>query len=157
MSHVGVDLFDFSGKKYVVCVDKWSGYPVYKRLQTVTTKALISVLKDWFNVLGWPSHLRSDGGPQFLGPFREWCKNNNILHEVSSPYNPKGNGLAEAAVKNVKNILAKCASTGQSPIWSEWRLTVIAATVRIALVDILDLSEVDIPAGGFLYPAVGWG
>ena len=44
-----------------------------------------------------------------------------------------------------------------SDIWSEWRLTVIAATVRIALVDILDLSEVDIPAGGFLYPAVGWG
>ena len=42
-------------------------------------------------------------------------------------------------------------------IWSEWRLTVIAATVRIALVDILDLPEVDIPAGGFLYPAVGWG
>ena len=42
-------------------------------------------------------------------------------------------------------------------IWSEWRLTVIAATGRIALVDILDLSEVDIPAGGFLYPAVGWG
>ena len=42
-------------------------------------------------------------------------------------------------------------------LWSEWRLTVIAATVRIALVDILDLSEVDIPAGGFLYPAVGWG
>ena len=42
-------------------------------------------------------------------------------------------------------------------IWSEWRLTVIAATLRIALVDILDLSEVDIPAGGFLYPAVGWG
>ena len=42
-------------------------------------------------------------------------------------------------------------------IWSEWRLTVIAATVRIALVDILDLSEVDISAGVFLHPAVGWG
>ena len=42
-------------------------------------------------------------------------------------------------------------------IWSEWRLTVIAATVRIALVDILDLSEVVIPAGVFLHPAVGWG
>ena len=27
----------------------------------------------------------------------------------------------------------------------------------IALVDILDLSEVDIPAGVFLHPAVGWG
>ena len=42
-------------------------------------------------------------------------------------------------------------------IWSEWCLTVIAATVRIALVDILDLSEVDIPAGVFFHPAVGWG
>ena len=48
-------------------------------------------------------------------------------------------------------------ATRRSEIWSEWRLTVITATVRIALVDILDLSEVDIPAGGFLYPAVGWG
>ena len=47
--------------------------------------------------------------------------------------------------------------TGGGRIWSEWRLTVIAATVRIALVDILDLSEVDIPAGVFLHPAVGWG
>ena len=48
-------------------------------------------------------------------------------------------------------------TTDWNPIWSEWRLTVIAATVRIALVDILDLSEVDIPAGVFLHPAVGWG
>ena len=52
---------------------------------------------------------------------------------------------------------AMIAITDLTDIWSEWRLTVIAATVRIALVDILDLSEVDIPAVGFLYPAVGWG
>ena len=42
-------------------------------------------------------------------------------------------------------------------IWSERRLTVIAATVRIALVDILDLSEVDIPAGGVSIPRSGLG
>ena len=52
---------------------------------------------------------------------------------------------------------AAAAAIATAAIWSEWRLTVIAATVRMALVDILDLSEVDIPAGGFLYPAVGWG
>ena len=50
-----------------------------------------------------------------------------------------------------------CPITRKADIWSEWRLTVIAATVRIALVDILDLSEVDIPAGVFLHPALGWG
>ena len=46
---------------------------------------------------------------------------------------------------------------GLAFIWSEWRLTVIAATVRLALLDILDLSEVVIPAGVFLHPAVRWG
>ena len=61
-----------------------------------------------------------------------------------------------------KNIIRElhCAPSGLTKtfkIWSEWRLTVIAATVRIALVDILDLSEVVIPAGVFLHPAVGWG
>ena len=50
-----------------------------------------------------------------------------------------------------------CREIRKKAIWSEWHLTVIAATVRIALVDILDLSEVDIPAGVFLDPAVGWG
>ena len=52
---------------------------------------------------------------------------------------------------------AKLLHTVGPYIWSEWCLTVIAATVRIALVDILDLSEVVIPAGVFLHPAVGWG
>ena len=59
--------------------------------------------------------LRSDGGPQFLGPFNAWCKENNIEHEQSSPYNPRGNGLAESVVKNVKHLLQKCSITRESP------------------------------------------
>ena len=74
MAHVGVDLFEFSGKQYIVCVDKWSGFPVYKMLNSMTTCAVIAILEDWFNVLGWPTHFRSDGGPQFLGPFNVRCK-----------------------------------------------------------------------------------
>ena len=27
MSHVGVDLLEFAGKQYLICVDKWSGFP----------------------------------------------------------------------------------------------------------------------------------
>ena len=114
MAHVGVDLFEFSGKQYIVCVDKWSGFPVYKMLNSVTTRAVIAILEDWFNILGWPTHLRSDGGHQFLGPFNVWCKENNIEHEQSSPYNPRGNGLVESAVKNVKHLLQKCSITCES-------------------------------------------
>ena len=36
-----------------------------------------------------------------------------MKHELASPYNPQGNGLAEAGVKNVKSLLAKCAKTGE--------------------------------------------
>ena len=54
MAHVGVDLFEFTGKQYLICVDKWSGFPVFKQLNTVTTRAVTSILEDWFNILGWP-------------------------------------------------------------------------------------------------------
>ena len=116
MAQVGLDLFDFAGKKHLICVDKWSGFPVFKRLQTQTTKAITDILAGWFNLLGWPSSVRTDGGPQFCGPFREWCQAHNITQELASPYNPKANGLAESAVKNVKLVLSKCAETGQDPI-----------------------------------------
>ena len=111
MAHVGLDLFDFAGKKFLLCVDRWSGFPLYKRLNSTSTQSVLNMLESWFNMLGWPATIRSDGGPQFLGPFNKWCGDNNIIHELSSPYNPRGNGLAEAAVKNVKTLLAKCAET----------------------------------------------
>ena len=36
MGHVGVDLFDFGGKKCLVCVDQWSGYPVFSKSELDT-------------------------------------------------------------------------------------------------------------------------
>ena len=66
-------------------------------------------------------------------------------------------GLIKVTIFKPELPLGHACSGYRSRVWSEWRLTVIAATVRIALVDILDLSEVDIPAGVFLHPAVGWG
>ena len=34
MAHVTVDLFDFAWKKYLLCVARWSSFPLYKRLPT---------------------------------------------------------------------------------------------------------------------------
>ena len=53
--------------------------------------------------------------------------------------------MSAALLLTVKHAIA------DGHIWSEWRLTVIAATVRIALVDILDLSEVDVIVAHLLY------
>ncbi len=41
-----------------------------------------------------------------------YCKDNGILHETSSPYNPESSRLAEATVKNVKKLLIKCIKEG---------------------------------------------
>ena len=123
MSQVGVDLFEFGGHQHILCVDQWSGYPLFERLSSTTSASVISQLKRWFNTLGWPRIIRSDGGPQFRGDFLDFCRTNNVVHELSSPYNPSANGLAESAVKIVKSILVKSLGKGgdvQRALY-EWR------------------------------------
>ena len=123
MQHVGLDLFSFGGKSFLICVDHWSGYPLFHALRSLSLESIIKVLTSWFNTLGWPSSIRSDRGPQFCGDFPKFCLKYHIQHELSSPYNPKSNGLAEAGVKSVKNILRKSHASGIDPdaMLYEWR------------------------------------
>ena len=115
MSHIGLDLCDFGGHSYLIAVDQWSGYIMMRRLTTTSSAAVVKILTSWFNTLGWPRSIRSDGGPQFLGDFRGFCETNEIVHEMSAPYNPKSNGLAEAGVKAAKRILSKAKEEGKDP------------------------------------------
>ena len=107
------DLFDFGRGKYLVCVDHWSGYPLFHKLSSTTSSSIIKVLSEWFNMLGWPRFICSDAGPLFRSEFADFCAKIQIKHEVSSPYNPRANGLAESAVKTVENILKKYLETGE--------------------------------------------
>jgi transposase InsO family protein len=113
MSAVGVDLCDVAGKTWLVMVDRYSGFPFAHRLKSLTSASVIKQLMRWFCDWGFPSSIRSDGGPQFRSEFAEFCSKYKIAHELSSPYNPRSNGLAESAVKNVKKILKKCLVTGE--------------------------------------------
>ena len=123
MQHVGLDLFSYANKDFLICVDHWSGYPLYHQLRSLTSESVLRVLTNWFNLFGWPSSIRSDGGPQFRGEFSRFCSSHSIVHQVSAPYNPKSNGLAEAGVKSVKNILRKCSTSGSDAehMLYEWR------------------------------------
>ena len=108
MSHVGIDMFEFGGSQHMVCIDQWSGYPMYQNMNSATPSAVIKVLIGWFKTLGLANVIRSNGGPQFCSEFVQFCDENGIKHELSSPYNPRANGLAESGVKIVKNLLLKC-------------------------------------------------
>ena len=104
-------------------MDQWSGYPVFQKLNSTTTASILQVLTGWFHILGWLRSIRSDGGPQFRGDLCVFCEMDNMKHELSARYNPHSNGLAESAVKIVKNILKKCLEENGNPERAlyEWR------------------------------------
>ena len=108
MNEVGTDLFDAIGKKWIVLVDRYSGYAWTQELRRTDTASVVGQLSDWFIEVGWPTAIRTDGGPQFRTEFSQFCDRHGIKHELSSPYNPESNGLAEAAVKNTKAIITRC-------------------------------------------------
>ena len=85
-----------------------------RQVTKTSTSAILVKLMNWFNILGWPETIRTNGGPQFRSEFDEFCKSSYIFHELPSPYHPESNGLDEAAVKNAKTLIKKCELTGQN-------------------------------------------
>ena len=79
--------------------------------------------RDMVHRLRMPLVIRSDNGPQFRSEFNFFCQAHGITHELSSPYNPESNGLAEAAVKNMKSLVLRCKATGEnlSHALAAWR------------------------------------
>ena len=58
----------------------------------------------------------SDGGPQFSSAeFQRFAEEWGFDHNMSSPYYPQSNGLAENGVKVVKRLLTKAAEKGEDP------------------------------------------
>ena len=106
MLHVASNLFNLHGDMYNVLVDRYSGWT--EKLRRTDTHSICESLTRWFTEFGWPSFIRTDGGPQFQGELGEYCRANGIKHKLSSAYNPESKGLAEAAVKNMKSLISRC-------------------------------------------------
>ena len=107
MEQVGVDLFENGGHHYICMIDRFSTMPFCKRLKSLSTRAVLNHLQQWFLDWGFPVIIRSDNGPQFQCEFSEFCKENHIKHETSSPYFPQSNGHSESGVKICKQLLKK--------------------------------------------------
>ena len=109
MEQLGLDIGQFGGIKYLICVDRYSGYPLVGKLgKTSSTKEVIKLIQGWFRTFGYAKRARHDDGPEFRDRFVAWLHQVGCKSEVSSAYNPASNGLAEAGVKNVKALLKKC-------------------------------------------------
>ena len=64
-------------------------------------------MEGWFCSTGLPRCIRSNGGPQLRSAYANWLASLGIIQETSSPYNSASNGLAEKAIKDVKNVLKR--------------------------------------------------
>ena len=123
MHKVSADLFQCNSRHYIVLVDRFSGYPFVKALNSLTTASVIGAIHPWFEDFGYPASIRTDGGPQFRSEFAAYCIKHGITHETSSPYHPESNGHAESAVKNVKHLLLKVTPKDFQHAFSVWKNT----------------------------------
>ena len=111
---VGMDLFTVKGKEYIAVVDYYSQYIEISTLYSTTSKAIINHVKSIFSRHGTPVQVISDNGPQFSSQeFKEFAKAWDFDHKTSSPHYPASNGQAENAVKIMKDMIKKVASSGE--------------------------------------------
>ena len=61
---VGVDLFHYSGRDYLICVDYFSSFRKIDPLHDTTSGTVIQKLKSHFSRHGFPETCVSDNGPQ---------------------------------------------------------------------------------------------
>ena len=105
---VGIDLFFYRGKDYLVMCDYYSRWIEVLALTSTTSTAVICRMKDVFARFGVPADVVSDNGPQFVSAeFEEFATRYVFNHITSSPYLPSSNGEAERAVQTAKQMLSQ--------------------------------------------------
>ena len=107
---IAADYFSLRGVKFLVVVDRFSGWPHLMRAtgsdEALGANGLIRCLKFIFATFGIPEEVSSDGGPEFVAAetqafLGKW----GVRHRLASAYNPRSNGRAEVAVKSMKRFL----------------------------------------------------
>jgi hypothetical protein len=107
-AEVGVDIFEFGRKHFLLSVDYYSKFIEVDELNNLSCGNTITKLKEQFARHGIPERLRSDCGTQFTSKlFQQFCKEYGIQHNISSPHFQSSNGEAERAVQTVKNLWRK--------------------------------------------------
>ena len=113
---IGLDLFTFDDKDYLITVDYFSNFFEIDYLKDTKSKTVVNKLKYQFARYGIPDTCMSDNGPQFTSEtFKHFSKTWKFNHVTSSPLYPQSNGKVENAVKSAKRIMKKAKDSQSDP------------------------------------------
>ena len=116
---IGVDIFTFHGKNYLITVDFYSVWFEIDLLSDMLSPTVISKLKMQMARYGIPDVVISDNGPQFDSKqFKTFQQKWQFEHVTSSPGYPQSNGGTERAVQIAKSLMKKAVEDGADPYLS---------------------------------------
>jgi hypothetical protein len=107
MAEVGANLFEAGKHHFLIVVDRYLGFPLVARLNSMTAESIIGHMEKMFFLLGRPGEIKCNNGPCFRIEFKNWAKERDITVNNSDPNKPTSNGLAKRAVGIVKHMLLK--------------------------------------------------
>jgi hypothetical protein len=107
MAEVGADLFKAGKHHFLIVVNRYSGFPLVARLNSMTAESIIGHMGKMFFLLGRPGEIKCNNGPCFRTEIKNWAKERDIIVNNSAQNKPTSNGLAERAVGIVKHMLLK--------------------------------------------------
>lgn len=107
-SRIHVDFFVLKNKYFFVILDSHSKWLEVFPMNSLTSQATISCLRNTFARYGLPDLIVSDNGRQLVSEETErFLQANGVKHLTIAPYHPMSNGAAENSVRVVKNALKK--------------------------------------------------
>ena len=97
-----------------------------KLTKDMTAQSLISRCQQIFKQYDKPKKIRSDNGPGFIAKsFAEFCKSENITHELITPRWPNANGCCESKMKIINKAARTAHVNGQN-----WKINLDRALKR---------------------------
>ena len=105
---IGIDLFEFEDKDYLISVDYLSNFWEVDRLKDTSAGSIIKKLKPHFARNGLPTTVFSDNAAIFQSEkFCKFAKEYDFILDNNSPYHKQSNGKVESAVKTAKSLMRK--------------------------------------------------
>lgn len=96
------------GQMILIVVDSSTRWIEAVPMKTASAETTVEALRVIFARFGLPRTLVSDNGPQFTSAvFKQFLQDNHVQHLTTAPYHPQSNGLAERAVRTVKEGIHK--------------------------------------------------